>query len=129
MRTRTTRRTTSPLKRDLEKRLEKEVRFANDANCFALSAAVDGAGRGAGVVFGAILGTGVGGGIAIHQRVIAGRHGIAGEWGHTPLPRMTEDEYPGPRCTCGRLGEIGNSFASVPRNARGRGVVRVGEWW
>src|ERR1700752_4231938 len=77
------------LKADLEKRLGREVRFANDANCFALSEAVDGAARGAPIVFGAILGTGVGGGIVVQNRILVGRHGIAGEWGHTPLPWMT----------------------------------------
>ena len=93
-----------PLKKDLEKILRKEVRIANDANCFALSEAVDGAARGARVVFGAILGTGVGGGIVVGGRMLEGRHGIAGEWGHTPLPWMTGEEHPGPRCNCGRRG-------------------------
>ena len=95
-----------PLKKDLEKKLNREVRFANDANCFALSEACDGAASGARVVFGAILGTGVGGGIVVERRVIEGLHGIAGEWGHTPLPWMTREEYPGPICNCGRLGCI-----------------------
>jgi fructokinase len=94
------------LKHDLEQRLEREVRFANDANCFVLSEAVDGAAQGAHVVFGAIFGTGVGGGIVVDQRVLNGRNAIAGEWGHTPLPWMKPDEYPGPRCDCGRLGCI-----------------------
>jgi fructokinase len=111
-----------PLKKDLEAKLKKEVRIANDANCFALSEAVDGAARGARVVFGAILGTGVGGGIVVGERVIEGRHGIAGEWGHTPLPRMTEDEYPGPRCTCGRLGCI-EQFLSGPAKNRERDAI------
>jgi len=111
-----------PLKRDLEKLLGKETRFANDANCFALSEACDGAARGARVVFGAILGTGVGGGIALEQRVIDGRHGIAGEWGHTPLPWMTKDEHPGPRCTCGRLGCI-EQFLSGPAKNRERDAI------
>jgi fructokinase len=110
------------LKKDLEQRLEKEVRFANDANCFALSEACDGAAHGARVVFGAILGTGVGGGIVVERRVIEGRHGIAGEWGHTPLPRMTQDEYPGPCCTCGRLGCI-EQFLSGPAKNRERDEV------
>jgi len=113
-----------PLKKDLEKTLHKEVRFANDANCFALSEAVDGAARGARVVFGAILGTGVGGGIVVEQRVIDGRHGIAGEWGHTPLPWMTVDEYPGPRCNCGRNGCI-EQFLSGP--AKNHERDRIGE--
>jgi fructokinase len=111
-----------PLKRDLENVLRKEVRIANDANCFALSEACDGAARGARVVFGAILGTGAGGGIVVERRVIEGLHGIAGEWGHTPLPRMTEDEYPGPRCTCGRLGCI-EQFLSGPAKNRERDVI------
>ncbi|HYI88097.1 MAG TPA: ROK family protein [Burkholderiales bacterium] len=102
-----------PLKPDLEKILGRETRFANDANCFALSEAVDGAARGGRVVFGAILGTGVGGGIVIERRALDGRHGIAGEWGHTPLPWMTKDEYPGPLCNCGRLGCI-EQFLSGP---------------
>ena len=113
-----------PLKHDLEQRLQREVRFANDANCFALSEAVDGAARGAHVVFGAIVGTGVGGGIVVGGRVLEGRHRIAGEWGHTPLPRMTPEEYPGPRCTCGRLGCI-EQFLSGP--AKNRERDRIGE--
>jgi fructokinase len=94
------------LKHDLEKKLEREIRFANDANCFALSEAIDGAGEGAPVVFGAVLGTGVGGGIVVHGKVLEGHHGIAGEWGHTPLPWMTREEHPGPMCNCGRRGCI-----------------------
>jgi fructokinase len=94
------------LKHDLEARLKREVRFANDANCFALSEAVDGAAQGESVVFGAIFGTGVGGGIAVGGKVLPGRNGIAGEWGHTPLPWMKPDEYPGPPCFCGRKGCI-----------------------
>jgi len=111
-----------PLKRDLEQKLGKELRFANDANCFALSEAVDGAGRGARVVFGAILGTGVGGGIVVGGRMLEGRNGIAGEWGHTPLPWMTGDEHPGPRCNCGRLGCI-EQFLSGPAKNRERDAI------
>ena len=111
-----------PLKKDLEERLKKETRFANDANCFALSEALDGAARGARVVFGAILGTGAGGGIAVDGRIIEGRHGTAGEWGHTPLPWMTGEEYPGPRCTCGRLGCI-EQFVSGPAKNRERDAM------
>jgi fructokinase len=111
-----------PLKQELEQRLGKDIRFANDANCFALSEAIDGAARGARVVFGAILGTGVGGGIAVEGRMLAGRHGIAGEWGHTPLPWMTEDEHPGPRCNCGRLGCI-EQFLSGPAKNRERDAI------
>jgi fructokinase len=113
-----------PLKKDLENKLQKEIRFANDANCFALSEAVDGAARGAGVVFGAILGTGVGGGVVCGQRVLAGRHGIAGEWGHTPLPWMSAEEHPGPRCNCGKLGCI-EQFLSGP--AKNRDLAALGE--
>jgi predicted NBD/HSP70 family sugar kinase len=94
------------LRHDLEERLGREIRFANDANCFVLSEALDGAAAGAGVVFGAILGTGVGGAVVVHGRVLDGHHGIAGEWGHTPLPWMTREEHPGPMCNCGRLGCI-----------------------
>jgi len=111
-----------PLKKQLEERLGHEVRFANDANCFALSEAVDGAARGARVVFGAILGTGVGGGIVVGGRMLEGRHGIAGEWGHTPLPWMTDEEHPGPRCTCGRLGCI-EQFLSGPAKNRDRDEI------
>jgi fructokinase len=114
-----------PLKKDLEEKLKREVRFANDANCFALSEACDGAARGARVVFGAILGTGVGGGIVVEQRVIEGRHGIAGEWGHTPLPWMTDEEHPGPRCNCGRLGCI-EQFLSGPAKNRERDAIGEG---
>jgi fructokinase len=110
------------LKADLEQRLGKETRFANDANCFALSEAVDGAARGARVVFGAILGTGAGGGIVVGGRVVEGLHGTAGEWGHTPLPWMTPEEYPGPRCTCGRIGCI-EQFVSGPAKNRERDLI------
>jgi len=91
-----------PLKEDLERRLAREVRLANDANCFALSEAVDGAGRGAGVVFGVILGTGVGGGIVAHGRILEGTNSIAGEWGHNPLPLPRPEDHPLPLCYCGR---------------------------
>jgi len=101
------------LKPDLERILRREIRFANDANCFALSEALDGAARGARVVFGAILGTGVGGGIVVERRMLEGRHGIAGEWGHTPLPWMSAEEHPGPLCNCGRRGCI-EQFVSGP---------------
>jgi fructokinase len=111
-----------PLKADLEKILKRETRFANDANCFALSEAVDGAARGARVVFGAILGTGAGGGLVCGGRVIEGRHGTAGEWGHVPLPWMTPDEFPGPRCSCGRIGCI-EQFVSGPAKNRERDQI------
>ena len=93
-----------PLDRDLDEALGRTVRVENDANCFAVSEAVDGAGAGAGVVWGVIIGTGAGSGIAIDGRAIGGRNRIAGEWGHNPLPRMREDERPGPRCFCTRHG-------------------------
>jgi fructokinase len=90
------------LKEDLERRLAREVRLANDANCFALSEAVDGAGRGAEVVFGVILGTGVGGGVVVRGRILEGVNAIAGEWGHNPLPLPRADDHPLPLCYCGR---------------------------
>ena len=94
-----------PLERDLEGRLGRPVRVMNDANCFALSEATDGAAAGAPVVFGVILGTGVGGGIVVDGRCLAGANLIAGEWGHNPLPWVTPDEQPGPPCYCGKRGK------------------------
>jgi fructokinase len=91
-----------PLHRDLSVALAREVRVANDANCFALSEAADGAGAGRHCVFGVILGTGCGGGIIVDSCIVEGRHKIAGEWGHIPLPWPTVDELPGPTCWCGR---------------------------
>jgi fructokinase len=102
-----------PLKQDLERLLARELRFENDANCFALSEASDGAARGARVVFGAILGTGAGGGIVVDGRIVGGANRGAGEWGHNPLPWMAPAEYPGPRCYCGRNGCI-EFFVSGP---------------
>ena len=95
-----------PLQRDLETALGRPVRLANDANCFALSEAVDGAGCGARVVFGVILGTGVGGGIVVDGRVLEGANAIAGEWGHNPLPLPAGDDLPLRPCYCGRAGCI-----------------------
>jgi fructokinase len=95
-----------PLDRDLSARLARPVRFANDANCFALSEATDGAGAGARVVFGVILGTGVGAGIVVDGRVLTGPNAVAGEWGHNPMPAPRPDEWPGPDCYCGRSGCI-----------------------
>jgi fructokinase len=89
------------------------VRLANDANCFALSEASDGAAAGCNSVFGAILGTGVGGGVVIGGRIVAGANSIAGEWGHNPLPWPRADELPGPRCYCGQSGCI-ETFLSGP---------------
>jgi fructokinase len=95
-----------PFDRDLAAALGRAVRLANDANCFALSEAIDGAASGAATVFGVILGTGVGGGIAVEGRLLTGPNAIAGEWGHNPLPWPTDDERPGPPCYCGRRGCI-----------------------
>ena len=93
-----------PLHRDLERALEREVRLANDANCFAMSEASDGAAAGCGIVFGVIMGTGVGGGIVIDGKPLTGAQAIAGEWGHNALPLPRDDERPGPLCYCGRSG-------------------------
>jgi len=124
-----------PLRADLERALEREIRMTNDANCLALSEATDGAASNANVVFGVILGTGVGGGIAVGARLHDGPNAIAGEWGHTPLPWMHDDEAPGPACYCGLRGCIetflcGAAFAREPsldryldRLARGLAVI------
>jgi len=112
------------LKLDLEARLGREVRFANDANCFALSEAVDGAAKGAEVVFGAILGTGAGGGVVVRGQLLNGHNALASEWGHTPLPWMSADEFPGPECYCGRKGCI-EQWVAGP--ARKRDVAAHGE--
>ncbi len=106
-----------PVKPDLERLLGREVRFANDANCFALSEAIDGTAKGARVVFGVILGTGVGGGIVVDGRAIEGANAICGEWGHNSLPWPAPEEMPGPRCACGRNGCI-EAFLSGPGLAR-----------
>ena len=102
-----------PLREDLQRRLGRDVRLANDANCFALSEAVDGAARGAGMVFGVILGTGVGGGIVIDRRVVTGANAIAGEWGHNPLPLPGASDLPLRACYCGRAGCI-ETYLSGP---------------
>ena len=106
-----------PLAEDLEARLGRPVRLANDANCFALSEASDGAGAGAGCVFGVIIGTGTGGGVVINGRLLTGPNAIAGEWGHNPLPWPEDDERPGTECYCGRRGCI-ETFLSGPGLAR-----------
>lgn len=93
-----------PLKRDLEQALQGPVRLANDANCFALSEAADGAGEGARTLIGVIIGTGCGGGLVIDGAIVDGPRGIGGEWGHNPLPWPEPEEYPGPECWCGRKG-------------------------
>lgn len=102
-----------PLREDLAARLGRPVRVMNDANCFALSEATDGAGAGAAVVFGVILGTGVGGGIVVRGECLQGPNLIAGEWGHNPLPWPADDERPGPPCYCGKRGCI-ETFLSGP---------------
>ena len=102
-----------PLRGDIESALGRPTRLANDANCFTLSEATDGAGAAMETVFGVILGTGVGGGIAIKGQILVGANAIAGEWGHNPLPWPTPDEIPGPPCYCGRSGCL-ESFLSGP---------------
>lgn len=106
-----------PFNTDLEKALGRPVRLANDANCFALSEAADGAAAGAQVVFGVILGTGCGGGIVVNGQVLNGPNAIAGEWGHNPLPWPRADELPGPACYCGKNGCI-ETFLAGPSLAR-----------
>lgn len=105
------------LKQDLEGALKRPVRLANDANCFAISEAVDGAGIGAQSVFGVILGTGVGGGIVISGRIVDGPRGTGGEWGHNPLPWASQEEMPGPLCWCGRRGCM-EAWVSGPAMSR-----------
>ncbi|MFN5746048.1 MAG: ROK family protein [Methylococcaceae bacterium] len=102
-----------PLVEDLQVLLKQPVRIANDADCFALSEAADGAAAGRGVVFGVILGTGVGGGIVVQGHLLQGPNAIAGEWGHNPLPWPHADEWPGPDCYCGKQGCI-ETFLSGP---------------
>jgi fructokinase len=97
-----------PLQQDLSDAMQRVVRCANDANCFAVSEATDGAAKGFGVVFGVILGTGCGGGVALRGHVHSGPNGLGGEWGHTPLPWATGDELPGPECYCGKRGCLEN---------------------
>ncbi len=102
-----------PLGADLEARLGRTVRLSNDANCLAMSEAADGAGAGFGVVFAVILGTGCGGGVVVDGRLVEGRNRVGGEWGHNPLPWMTREEHPGPRCWCGQQGCL-ETFLSGP---------------
>jgi len=106
-----------PMRADLERALGREVRMQNDANCFAVSEASDGAAAGLGIVFGVILGTGVGGGVVIDGRPLTGAQAVAGEWGHNPLPHPADDERPGPRCYCGRIGCV-ETWLSGPRFER-----------
>jgi fructokinase len=105
-----------PLQRDLEARLRRPLRLANDANCFAMSEAADGAAAGASVVFGVIIGTGTGAGVVVGGRLVAGANGITGEWGHNPMPWPRPDEWPGSACYCGRTGCI-ETFLSGPAMA------------
>ena len=111
-----------PLKQDLERVLGRPVRMENDANCFALSEAADGAGQGAAVVFGVILGTGVGGGIAVQGSIITGVNAIAGEWGHNPLPAPGPQDLPLPDCYCGRKGCI-ETYLSGPGLSRDHALL------
>lgn len=106
-----------PIIQDLESLLHRPIRLSNDANCFALSEAIDGNAAGAQVVFGVIIGTGIGGGIIVSGRPLEGVNGIAGEWGHNPMPWPSQDELPGPACYCGKYGCI-EAFLSGPALAR-----------
>lgn len=106
-----------PIIQDLESLLHRSIRLSNDANCFALSEAIDGNAAGAQVVFGVIIGTGTGGGIVVSGRALEGGNGIAGEWGHNPMPWPSQDELPGPACYCGKYGCI-EAFLSGPALAR-----------
>jgi len=114
-----------PLQADLAQLLARPVRIANDANCLALSEATDGAAAGAEVVFAVILGTGVGAGVVVHGQQLSGPNGLAGEWGHNPLPWATADESPGPSCYCGQRGCI-ETWLSGPGMARDH-AARHGE--
>jgi fructokinase len=106
-----------PLRADLQNELQREIRLANDANCFALSEAVDGSGQGGEIVFGVILGTGVGAGIVVRQQVLTGANAIAGEWGHNPLPGISVADLPLPGCYCGRDGCV-EAYLSGPALSR-----------
>jgi fructokinase len=127
----------TPLEKDLSIALGREVRCANDANCFAISEAIDGAAKGYEVVFGVIMGTGCGGGISINGKTHAGPNGLAGEWGHIPLSWAKSEEQPGPACYCGKHGCLETwisgtgfewDFARVTtRNLRGAEIVTAAE--
>ena len=106
-----------PFTEDVEQHLGRSIRTTNDANCFVLSEAIDGAAAGCAVAFGVILGTGVGGGIAVHGRILEGPNAIAGEWGHNPLPWASGAELPGPQCYCGKFGCI-ETFLCGPALSR-----------
>ncbi|MBV9571199.1 MAG: ROK family protein [Alphaproteobacteria bacterium] len=116
-----------PLDHDISAALGRPVRAANDANCFALSEATDGAAAGCNVVFGIIAGTGVGGGVCVGGKVLTGAHAVAGEWGHNPLPWPTPEEIPGPECYCGKRGCIetwcsGPALSSLYQMKTGRSL-------
>lgn len=115
-----------PFPADLERALGRTVRYANDANCLALSEATDGAGQGHGVVFAAILGTGCGAGVTVDGRLLAGRNAIAGEWGHMPLPWASAGEASAPACWCGRRGCM-ELYVAGPGLARDHGKVASAE--
>jgi fructokinase len=119
-----------PFAQDLARALARPVRLENDANCLAVSEAVDGAGAGLPIVWAIILGTGVGSGIALQGRALSGRDRIAGEWGHNPLPSPRDDERPGPACYCGRHGCL-ETWLSGPAlaadHARRTGATTTGE--
>ncbi len=102
-----------PIQQDLEQKLQRNIRLSNDANCFALSEAIDGAAANAQTVFGVIIGTGTGAGIVFNQQIMEGANKIAGEWGHNPMPWPTQEEAPGPKCYCGLNGCI-ETFLSGP---------------
>ncbi|MCW8306132.1 ROK family protein [Acidiphilium sp. PA] len=112
----------NPFDKDLEARLGRPVRVSNDANCFAMSEASDGAGAGAHCVFGVIIGTGCGGGIVVGGAVLEGRHRIAGEWGHTPLPWPRNEEVPMRRCWCGKVGCLETYLAGPALAAEADGI-------
>jgi fructokinase len=117
-----------PLDKDMEQALGRPVRVENDANCLAVSEAMDGAGAGAAVVWAVILGTGAGSGVAVHGRALVGRHRIAGEWGHNPLPWPRDEERPGPKCYCGRRGCLetfvsGTGLAADHRRRTGQALT------
>lgn len=114
-----------PLARDIVRTLQREVQLANDANCFALSEAVDGAAAGEAIVFGVIIGTGTGGAIVANGRALVGANAIGGEWGHNPMPWPEPEEWPGPPCYCGRTGCI-ETFLSGPGMSRDH-TCRTGE--
>ena len=113
--------------RDVANATERPVRVENDANCFALSEAIDGAGAGAQVVFGVIVGTGTGAGIVVDRRLVNGPNSITGEWGHNPLPWPTKEEHPGPMCYCGQRGCI-ETFLSGPGLANDHNNVSSAHW-